>query len=257
MLIVFAKSAAALVLGGAVFGQQGNQPNRDVAPPAPSVQPTPADGAQRADRTIPSQDNQRHVIDNSRQTFQTPQGSQHDQQGRAALGVTLSDDLRITQVTPGSPAEQMGLRAGDEVLSLNGQSFNSVDQFIDAVGATPKGQQVRIEVDRNGRQMTQSGTLGPWDRIYYSGSQMAGMAPQGQGFQTHSAMRYPSDGSVAQGPPMTNDQFAGDACCDPCAGSGGGWGGSGYNNSGYGGYGYGGWGGRGSRRAARWGGSSW
>lgn len=254
MLIVIAKSAAALVLGGAVLAQQGNQQPRDTAPPAPSAQPTPADARRSTDPIVAPQDNSR-VIDNDRQTYQAPQPAPRDPQGRAALGVTLTNGLQIQQVMPGSPAERMGLRPGDQVLSLNGQTFNSVDAFIDAVGSTPQGQQARIEFDRGGQRLTQSGSLGQWDQIFYSGSQMAGMGPQGS--QTYSAMKFPNDGSLNQGQPASG-QFFGDSCGGSFDGSsGGGYYGGGYGYDGYGngGSGYNGWG-RGFRRA-RWGGGGY
>jgi len=253
MLIVIAKSAVALALGGAVLGQQGNQSNPTPPPPAPSVQPTPAENQPRTNQSAAPRDNQQRIINNDQQTYQSPQAPAQGQQGRSALGVTLTDDLRIQQVMPGSPAEQMGLRQGDEILSMNGRTFNSVDAFIDAVGSTPQGQQVRVELDRNGQNLTQSGFLGPWDRIFYSGSQMAGMGPQGQGAQTYSAMRYPTDGSMNQGQPV-DSQFDGSACCSPCAGYGDGYGSGGYGyGSGY----AGGWGGGRLWRTAWGGGYYW
>jgi membrane-associated protease RseP (regulator of RpoE activity) len=314
MLMVCAKSAAAMVLGGALIGQQADQnrndANQDGAPPAPSIQAdddrSRASDQQRpennADAQRQRQDTQQAVdnqtrqnqnierrTDDQRQTFQTDDQrdaaqrnqaerdqaqqnqrnqQQFDQQGRAALGVTLSDDLRIRQVSPGSPAEQMGLRAGDEILSMNGQTFNSIDEFIQTVGATPQDQQIQIEIDRDGQRMTQAGQLAAWDRVHYSGSRMAGMGLQHQGYssqglqhqgysdqglQTHSAMRYPSDG-VVQGGMAFDGQLAMDPCCDPCAGFGGHGGGFGYGGYGWGGAGYGwdgGWSRREARRAAR------
>lgn len=260
MLIVCAKSAMTLVLGGALVGQQADNANRDVAPPAPTVdarQDLDRDAAPRneqaREQAIPErqratnenaqqgQSDQRSVIDNQRQTYQTPdqQNLPQDQQGRSALGVSLTDDLRVIQVSPGSPAERMGIRAGDELLSLNGQTFNSIDAFVEAVGSAPAEQQIQLEIDRNGQNLTQSGQLGAWDQVYYSGSQMAGKGMQQQGVQSHSAMRFADDGSMLQGQPI-DGQFIGDAwgcVCDPCAGFGG-----------SGGFGYGG---HGLRRMGR------
>jgi membrane-associated protease RseP (regulator of RpoE activity) len=261
MFIVCAKSTAAFVLGGALVGQQVDTNiqggARVSAPPAPTVAAPPVQ-PQATTRQLENQV-QSTVDQVQRQTYQAQDqldaqtqnrvNSQLDQQGRAALGVSLSDDLRVTHISPGSPAARMGLQAGDEILSLNGQTFDSIDAFVDAVGATPQGQQIQIEFDRNGQRMTQSGPLAAWDTVHYSGTNT--------GPQTHSAMRY-SGGAIVQGMPADGQfagQFAGDACCDPCAGFGGsgywdgGWSAGGYAYSD--GYGWDGYGRRHARRAAR------
>jgi membrane-associated protease RseP (regulator of RpoE activity) len=205
MLFVSLKSAAALAFGGALFGQQAAEPSRSpqlAAPPAPTIA-----APQEAVTDNPAASSP--AIDHRRQTFQ----SQSGQSGRAALGVTLTDDLTVSQVTPGSPAQQMGLRPGDQLLALDGKTFDSADAFIDAVGSTPQGQSIRLEVDRDGQMLTPSGQLMAWDRIHYS-----------SGPQSHSAMRFPQNGAPMQdayGGQFADGQFA-DPCacaCDPCAGA--------------------------------------
>jgi membrane-associated protease RseP (regulator of RpoE activity) len=307
MLIIGTKWVAAAVVGGALVGQQ-NQDQRDrdpsAAPPAPSVsapegenqgqerrqndQATQRQQSNREDAGLVNDraqqqqldrrdsDQGRHVRDSQGQQQNLQQDQlQRGQEGRSALGVTLTDDLRVIQVMPGSPAQQMGIRSGDELLSFNGQQFDSIDAFVETVGSTSPDQEVRIEIDRNGQNLTQSGRLGAWDRVHYSsGTHMAGMGLQNQGmqhqgvqhgqpmmqgqqtYQEHSAMRFDNQGVVdgqSQGQVIDGQSFGG-ACCDPCAGfagggfSDGGWGG-GYS---YGGYEYGyGWDDGYSRRAAR------
>ena len=110
---------------------------------------------------------------------------------------------------------------------------------------------------RGGERMTHTGSLATWDEVHMGGTRY-GAGYSSPGVQSYSAMRYPSDG-VVQSAPIGGQQFTGDACCDPCAGSGsfydGGFGyGGGYGwGGGYGSGWDGGWGRRGVRRAARWG----
>ena len=131
---------------------------------------------------------------------------------------------------------------------MNGQTFDTTDGFVQAIGATPQGQQVQIEFDRNGQRMTHTGMLATWDQVHSGTGGTQYGAGYSQGIQNYSAMRYPSEG-VAQGAPLDGQQFATDARC--CAG--------GFSDGGFGyggGYGYGwdnGWGRRSARRAARWG----
>ncbi len=263
MLIVSAKSAVAFVVGGALLGQQADNSNREVAPPAPpapaaetarDVQPenvseAPVENARQSEQAQSASDRARPEVrearpDSQRQDRQTFQDAEPaDEQGRSALGVTLTDDLRVIQVAPGSPAERMGLRSRDEILSMNGQTFNSIDEFIETVGATPQDQEIQLEIDRDGRNMMQSGRLAAWDRVHYSETRIAAMGQQHQGPQHHSAMRFTDDGQFMNDQAY-GGQMIGDACCyDPCAGFG-------YGHAGYG-YGYGGWNDGWSRREAR------
>jgi hypothetical protein len=73
------------------------------------------------------------------------------------------DGLHVLGVTPGGGAERMGLRAGDVLVALNGDSLaNAVDAAADlrrAVDSLPNGGALAFDVHRDGRALTMSGAL--------------------------------------------------------------------------------------------------
>ena len=74
---------------------------------------------------------------------------------RAPLG--LSDDQEgayIAEVTPGAPAAQGGLREGDVVVGLNGQPITSSSELTRRVGQASPGDNLRLEILREGRRQT-------------------------------------------------------------------------------------------------------
>lgn len=61
--------------------------------------------------------------------------------------------MKLAQVTPGSPAERAGLRAGDKILATDGEAFrdwNSWSRYLQAHG----GETLRVEVERNGERQS-------------------------------------------------------------------------------------------------------
>jgi S1-C subfamily serine protease len=85
---------------------------------------------------------------------------------RAMLGVLIPDDfedgetrgVRLTAVTPGSGAEKAGLKAGDLLLSINGQALaaegktSPQKRMKEAMKKLRAGDEAKIEFERDGRQ---------------------------------------------------------------------------------------------------------
>ena len=67
-----------------------------------------------------------------------------------AQRLRLSDvaGVVITEVKPGSPAEEAGISRGELVLELNGQRVDSIKQFSDLVASVKKGDMVRLLLRR-------------------------------------------------------------------------------------------------------------
>lgn len=69
----------------------------------------------------------------------------------SALGIKMGPLLPATlgDLVAGDPADQAGLRPGDRVLSINGESIGSWNQLVEVIQRHP-GERVAIELDRGG-----------------------------------------------------------------------------------------------------------
>jgi putative serine protease PepD len=80
----------------------------------------------------------------------------------AYLGVSLPNDgaAQVEQVVPGAPADNAGLRPGDEVTAVNGEAIDSGDQLREAIDAHRPGDKLTLTITRNGDERTVEVTLG-------------------------------------------------------------------------------------------------
>jgi serine protease Do len=83
--------------------------------------------------------------------------------GQTVLGVygaTDSDEARIRGLMPGSPAEQAGLQPGDLVTRFGGRAVDRFTTLQQMVRNRQPGEEVEIEVQRDGQPLTLSLVLG-------------------------------------------------------------------------------------------------
>jgi putative serine protease PepD len=76
---------------------------------------------------------------------------------RPYLGVTTApapQGAAIQGVLPGGPAEQEGLRAGDVIVGIDGQPVDEPEDVSDAVSAHRPGDEIEVEVMRDGERRT-------------------------------------------------------------------------------------------------------
>jgi serine protease Do len=60
---------------------------------------------------------------------------------------------KIAQVSPGSPAERVGLKAGDLILSVNGEQISDFEAFKNAISERQPGDKVKLQVRRGDETM--------------------------------------------------------------------------------------------------------
>lgn len=93
----------------------------------------------------------------------------HGRVRRGFLGVKLGDaatdssqfgaSVRVTDVLPGTPAEQAGMKAGDLLISLDGKAVDSVRTFHLAVSMKAPSTKARISLIRNRKPVEVEATL--------------------------------------------------------------------------------------------------
>lgn len=91
------------------------------------------------------------------------EGKERPEHGRAWLGVTLSDEgdgVEIASVFDDSAAEKAGLKRGDVVVEIAGETVKDADDVIDAMREQEPGDEIQIKVRRDGQVVTKTATLG-------------------------------------------------------------------------------------------------
>jgi Do/DeqQ family serine protease len=74
-----------------------------------------------------------------------------DEEGKE-FGLPRPEGALVVMVERDSPADRGGIRAGDVIVTYNGQQVRDGDQLVSLVSGTPAGTRVPITLYRNGRQ---------------------------------------------------------------------------------------------------------
>ncbi len=78
----------------------------------------------------------------------------------AGLGLKESSGVLVSGVSPGSPAERAGIKAGDVITAINGQSANDGNDLRNRIASTPPGTEVTLTLLRDGKERQVKATLG-------------------------------------------------------------------------------------------------
>lgn len=81
--------------------------------------------------------------------------------GLTATSSGTQSGALVTQVTPGGPADQAGLQAGDVILAVNAQPITGPADIGGVIDALPTGSEVLLQIDRGGQLSTVGVTLAP------------------------------------------------------------------------------------------------
>lgn len=66
----------------------------------------------------------------------------------------------VADVTPGSPAQEAGIKRGDVIVALNGHEIGNVSDLTDMVAMTPPNTHIKLKVIRGGKEKEISAVLG-------------------------------------------------------------------------------------------------
>jgi putative serine protease PepD len=93
----------------------------------------------------------------------TPQLVRHGEVRRAYLGVTTTagqGGARVIETAPGAPAAQEGLRAGDVIVSVQGERVAGPAALVEAIEQERPGRRVQIEFRRGSQSRSVTVVLG-------------------------------------------------------------------------------------------------
>ncbi len=88
-----------------------------------------------------------------------------------SFGLDRPRGALVAEVTPGSPAAKAGIRAGDIILSYDGNEVDDSGALPPLVGSTKVGTQVLVTVLRNGQKKQMQVTIAELTRQAETGSQ--------------------------------------------------------------------------------------
>ena len=76
--------------------------------------------------------------------------------------MSLPDDgaARFGEVRQGTPADEAGLRAGDQVVAVDGEPIDSGDELRATIDSHQPGDKITVTIRRDGREREVEVTLG-------------------------------------------------------------------------------------------------
>ena len=77
-----------------------------------------------------------------------------------ALGWEAPRGAKVVKAAPGGPAEAAGVQAGDVLVTLDGVEIENVKAFVDAVAKKEAGAEIRLAIQRAGREKRLAVKLG-------------------------------------------------------------------------------------------------
>jgi S1-C subfamily serine protease len=95
--------------------------------------------------------------------------------GRAMLGINIgsaepgTDGVRVVGVSPGGPAADAGVQAGDLVVALDGKRVGSGRELLDSMREVEPGQKVALELRREGKPVKLSVEARASDEMMFIG----------------------------------------------------------------------------------------
>lgn len=86
-----------------------------------------------------------------------------------ALDLEIAEGAVITQVEPGSAAEDAGLQAGDIIIAVDDNPIQNSTELRNRIGLTPVGEDVDVTIFRDGRRRTIEVEIGKGGQLSLAG----------------------------------------------------------------------------------------
>ena len=83
-----------------------------------------------------------------------------DEEIAKALGAEVNSGALVSNIEPGSAAENAGLQVDDIIIRIDDEKIDNGRELANAIGLKGSGEQVDIEFVRNGKSQTMTATLG-------------------------------------------------------------------------------------------------
>jgi serine protease Do len=77
-----------------------------------------------------------------------------------SFGLKSAEGVLVSDVVKGSPAEKAGLKQGDVINRFNGNEIENAHKLSQAVAATAPDTEVKVDLQRNGKEKTVTLTIG-------------------------------------------------------------------------------------------------
>ncbi len=90
----------------------------------------------------------------------------------------IKNGVIIAEVTPGSPADQAGLKVGDAITAVDGKEIKSGDELVSEIAGRKPGSKSKLTYLRNGKEGTTTVTIA--DRSKLFGARLGG-GEEGEG----------------------------------------------------------------------------
>ena len=74
----------------------------------------------------------------------------------------------IAEVTPGSPAEQAGLKVGDAIIAVDGKEIKSGDELVSEIAGLKPGTKAKLTYMRNGKEGSTTVTIADRAKLFSS-----------------------------------------------------------------------------------------
>ncbi len=103
-----------------------------------------------------------------------------------ALGLEAAEGALVASTTPGGPAEQAGLKAGDIILEFAGREIEEMRELPRIVAETDINETVKVTVWRDGEMLEQDVTIGELEKAEEEGLIASGPPKTGSGVTVES-----------------------------------------------------------------------